>query len=356
MFKREGNLVSQPFDADKGQFSGEVFAVGEGISDLRLPFVMAASASQNGILLYVDRGSGASGTNQIVWYDRTGKVLGSVSQPGDVWEPSISPDGKMAAFARFSTANSGIWLHDLMHGVDQRFTSDASRNDTPVWSPNGDRIVFRSTRRGQQQLFIRPTNGLGKDELLPTDDNPKFASQWSKEGFVVYSDREVKTTIDLWVVAVDGDRKPVPFLKSEFDEAQGQISPDGHWMAYMSDVSGQREIYVRQFPSGQNETRISTAGGEQPRWRGDGGELFFIASDGKLMAVDVKAVNGPKPTFDHGMPAPLFHANIALTTETRAFQYDVTADGKRFLMATNVSPATSTARTPITVIVNWLKK
>jgi Tol biopolymer transport system component len=354
LFTRENNLLAQPFDSSTGEVSGEALPIAQGVSQSNLPFFSPASVSGNGILLYWSRGSGTVGTNQIVWYDRSGKVLEMVTPLSDVWEPSIAPNEKTIAFARFSGLNSDIWFRDLDHGVERRFTAEAGRNDTPIWSPEGNRIVFRSTRNGPQTLYIRNTNGSGTDELLPTDNNPKFASQWPTNNLMLYSERDPKTNIDLWVLPLDGNRKPMPFLRSQFDEAQGQVSPDGHWVAYMSDVSGQREVYIRQFPSGDGEVRISTAGGEQPRWRRDGKELFYIAADGQMTAVAVKAVAAPTPVWDHGPPMPLFDTRIAINADTRATQYDVTADGKRFLVVVN-SDTSGPNTPPITVLVNWQK-
>ena len=181
--------------------------------------------------------------------------------------------------------------------------------------------------------------------------------QWSRDGrFIVYSERDPKTNWDLWVLPVGqgaaGDRKPIPFLQTAFNELKAQLSPDSRWMAYTSDVSGpgQREVYVRPFPAAEGEWRISTAGGEQPRWRGDGKELFFVGADGKMNAVTVKAAAGPRPSFEAGAPVPLFETHIGEGSGNVAFQYDVTADGKRFVVATNTAAAVTP---PLTVVVNW---
>ena len=144
--------------------------------------------------------------------------------------------------------------------------------------------------------------------------------------------------------------KPVAFLRSEFNEYEGQLSPDSHWMAYTSDASGQPEVYVRPFPDGEGQTTFSIAGGEQPRWRGDGKELFFVGADGKMMAVAVKATAGPRPSFEPGVPEVLFQTKLARTTNP-LFEYDVTADGKRFLLDTVASGLTSAPA--LTVEVNW---
>src|SRR5215470_16170423 len=147
------------------------------------------------------------------------------------------------------------------------------------------------------------------------------------------------------------ERKPVPFLRSQFNELFGQLSADGHWMAYTSDESGQREVYVRQFPSAEGEKRISITGGEQPRWRGDGRELFFVGGDRKMMAVAIKAMAGPKPTVEVEAPRPLFESHLAQTIFSPAFEYDVTADGKRFLLSTVAGGSASTLL--LNVVLNW---
>ena len=168
----------------------------------------------------------------------------------------------------------------------------------------------------------------------------------------MYSEIDPKTGRDIWVLPMDGmtDRKPVPFLRSKFDEFQGQLSPDSHWMAYTSDESGQREVYVQPFPSGEGKTKISTAGGEQPRWSGDGKELFFISPEGKMMAVSMKVTAGTTPFIEPGTAQALFDTRLARTPLTQ-FEYDVTADGKRFLLDTVGGDSASPA--VLNVVVNW---
>jgi Tol biopolymer transport system component len=352
LFVREGNLMALPFDPESRQATGDVFPVTEGVFvDAGLA---AASASATGVLVYFD--SRAAGKNNIVWSDRSGKVT-PTGLTGDVWEPAISPDEKTIAYSRNNGLTSDIYLRDLVHGLDQRFTSDRSLNNTPVWSPTGDRIVFRSTRgAGQQQLYQQSASGADQAEALTKSPSNKFASQWSKDGrFLVITTNNLGGTLalDLSVLPMgegsgSGTQDPQKFLATQFLEAQGQISPDSHWMAYSSDATGQLEVYVRPFPIAEGVSRISNAGGQQPRWRGDGKELFFVGGDGKMMAADIKAVLGPKPVFDHGEPKPLFDTHIASAPGTYAFQYDVTADGKRFLVDTG-----SATDNKVTVVVNW---
>jgi dipeptidyl aminopeptidase/acylaminoacyl peptidase len=156
-------------------------------------------------------------------------------------------------------------LWDVARKIEQRLTADLSRNDSPVWSPDGRQIAFRSTRSGQQEIWLKAANGSGTDVMLSTDANTKFPSHWSRDGqFILYSDNAPATRIDLWYIPVEGDRTPVKFLQTPFNEAQGQLAPESRWMAYMSEKTGQREVDVAPFPTAEGETRISVAGGEQP--------------------------------------------------------------------------------------------
>ena len=204
-------------------------------------------------------------------------------------------------------------------------------------------------------LYQKAASGSGQDQLFASP-NGKLVHQWSRDGrFIVYSEYDPATLHDLWVLPVnesgEPSGKPILFLRTGFREYDGQISPDGHWMAYTSEESGKPEVYVRPFPASDGQWRISTSGGEQPRWRGDGKELFFPAPDGKMTAVPVKAVSGAKPSLDVGVPAALFDSHI----EPRGpvdltWRYDVTADGKRFLVNTTTA---AVSHPPLTVVVDW---
>jgi len=358
LFVRENTLMALPFNAASVQVSGDVFPVAEGVSLTSNNTYLPAIVSESGLLLY-DTGGAASGTNQIGWYDRTGKSLGPVGAPGAVWDPAISPDEKAVAFRRGAVASGGsdLWVRELSRQTETRFTSDVSLNIAPFWSPKGDRIVFASNRAGgEANLYQKATNGSGQDEPLLPNNLPDRPSQWSGDGrFIVYFENDPKNKYDLWVLPTSGstaDRKPMLFLRTEFNELQGQLSPDSHWTAFTSDRSGRREVYVRPFPPGEGEWTISLAGGEQPRWRGDGKELFFEAADGKMMAVPVKATAGPRPSFEAGAPVPLFDAHMASLQNGVLFEYDVTSDGKRFLIDTT-GGASGAASPPLTVVVNW---
>jgi Tol biopolymer transport system component len=203
----------------------------------------------------------------------------------------------MLAFRRQAAGTSDIWLWDLARETDLRLTSNPSANLDPMWSPDGDRVLFNSNRAGAFELYVKAVNGSGSDELLLSTPNVKVPNQWSRDGqFIVYTERDPQRNWDLQVLPMTGatSGKPVAFLRKAFNNLYGQLSPDGHWMAYTSDESGQREVYVRPFPAADGVWRISRAGGEQ-RWRADGKELFYVSADSKMNAAAVKtaAPSGP---------------------------------------------------------------
>jgi eukaryotic-like serine/threonine-protein kinase len=359
LFVRENTLMALPINAASAQVVGDVFPVAEGVSFTTNNSYVPATVSQNGVLLYATGGNGG-GINQMGWYDRSGKSLGPVGAPGNLDEPAISPDEKSVVFRRPSGTGGDLWVRDLSRGTETRFTSDPSGNSAPFWSPKGDRIVFTSNRKGGgYNLYQKAASGSGQDELLLPGSLSDVPYQWSRDGrFIVYSEIDPKTKYDLWVLPAEGggpntnDKKPIPFLRTEFDEMFGQLSPDSRWMAFTSDRSGRREVYVRPFPPAEGEWTVSIAGGEQPRWRADGKELFFKAADGKIMAVPVKSVAGVEPSFEAGAPVALFDAHMAINANDNLFEYDVAADGKCFLIDTTGGPGAA-ASPPLTVVTNW---
>jgi Tol biopolymer transport system component len=360
LFVRDGNLMAQPFDAGNAKVAGEEFLVAEGINLTTNQTYAPVSISDDGVLLYASAGGGR--VEQIVWYDRAGNPLSSVAA-GAIRYPAISPDQKTVAFQRLSSATaSDLWLRDN-RGSEARFTTDVSANATPFWSPKGDRMVFASNRKGGvYNLYRKVTNGNGKekDELLLETGNAKFPSQWSRDGrFIVYTEADAKTKQDIWVLPVEGsaargsnEMKAFPFVHTEFNEIFGQLSPDSRWMAYTSDESGHREVYVSPFPSAESKSNISVAGGQEPRWSGDGREIFFEAADGKLMAAMVRPIVGTKTPFQVDTPHALFDAHRARNQRDVLYEYDVTPDGKRFLVHTTNAPGPASTL-PLTVVVNW---
>jgi Tol biopolymer transport system component len=350
LFTRGRTLMAQPSDAKTLQPAGEVFPVAEQVSLQNVHYVQA-SVSPSGLLVYWT--GGESLDHQLTWYDRSGKPLSNVGTPAGSLGLALSPDEKTAALTRFSQGqgSSDIWLRELARGVDTRFTFDSAASRAPVWSPDGRRIVYSSARDGSPSLFLKETSGTGKDDMLLKPTTGQFACDWSKDGrTLVYV--ENSKSLDLWTLNMEGDRKPAPFANTTFNETQCHISSDGRWISYASDESGRYEIYVRPFPSGPGKWKISINGGELPRWRQDGKELFFISPEGTLMAAAVKAVPDAQLVVSAEVPQLLFDGRLhRYTPGYNFFPYSVASDGKRFLALT---PPRETAETPLTVVVNWL--
>jgi len=349
LFVRAETLMAQPFDADRLELTGEPAAIADGIWMAAPAGQAAFSASRTGVVSYVN----ASLFNtQITWLDRTGRRTAPIGQP-ERWSltPQLSADGAHIAIARGLFGARHIWVVDTSSGATSRVTFGAVSDDSPVWSHDGTRIAYESGRAdGGTRLYLKPVRGEGSETLLMDAASPVTLQDWSSDGqFLVYTARGDSGTSDLWLLPASGNRRPSPLIESRFNQTQAQISPDGHWIAYTSNESGTDEVYVQSFPTPGSKRQASTNGGVQPRWRGDGRELFYLATDQRLMGVPVRL----GATFDADAPVPLFRTrlipqgsqSIGLPTA-----YAVTADGQRFVVTgppDDPGPA-------ITVVLNWL--
>jgi dipeptidyl aminopeptidase/acylaminoacyl peptidase len=266
--------------------------------------------------------------------------------------PSISPDGRRLALHRTVNGNQDIYLLDIAGGVLSRFTFDPSSDASPIWSPDGSRIVFGSNRTGVYDFYEKSVNGAGNEKLLLATQETKVQSDWSPDGrILLYRSLDSKMGYDLWALPFDGDRKPFPVVQTKFDERDGQFSPDGKWIAYQSNDTGQFEIYIQSFPGPGGKFQISSGGGAQVRWCRDGKELFYIALDGRLMAVPIQLTSGVQSVA--GTPVPLFITHIGGAIQrTDRQQYIVSPDCRQFLMNTVVEESAP----PITLILNWKPK
>ena len=345
LFMRNETLMAQRFDADKLELTGEPFPVAEHVAYNPGLGRGAFSVSENGVLAFR---SGGGQIDQPLWFDRGGKQIGSLGVAGIYLNLWLSPDERRAAVDRSDpqTGTMDIWLFDLARGIPSRFTTDPAGDTNPLWSPDGSRIVWSSSREGVRNLFQKSAGGGGNDEMLFKSSEDKIANDWSADGqFIVYQTSSPKTKWDLWVLPMSGNGQPFPFRQTEFNEEQAKFSPDGKWIIYTSDESGAPEVYVQTFPASEGKWRVSTSGGGQPRWRRDGRELFYIAADRTLMAVDVKL----GATFEAGVPKRLFGTRVVSLTEFRN-HYVPTSDGQRFLINSTLE---ETSGTPINVVVNW---
>ncbi|MGH9175942.1 MAG: LpqB family beta-propeller domain-containing protein, partial [Vicinamibacterales bacterium] len=359
VFAHERRLVAQPFDTTRLVLRGEPFTlVDEILQPYGLTHKTDFSVSDNGVLAY--RSLGGFDT-RLIWRDRGAQEFAVTKTPAEYFEPTLSPDEKRIAVDVFDHRpskrfgfnvggiTSDIWIVDPSSGDLSQFTSDPGADFDPVWSPDGRSIVFSSNRTGVLDLYQKNADGTGNAHLLLGVPGAKHAQDWSPDGrFVVYATFDEKTRGDFWLLPMSGDRTPQPLLRTEFNEEQAQISPDGRWFAYTSEQSGRSEIYVQSFPEPRQQWQISTMGGGDPRWRADGKELFYIAEDRQLMAVAVNA----GATFDHGAAVPLFDTGMRPHWGSGRNHYDVSRDG-RFLLMT---PVVDDRSSPFTVVLNWAAK
>ncbi len=292
--------MAQPFDARKLELAGEPVPVADSV---RIAGRYATAAvSANGVLVY--RATSVVNSRQLTWFDRSGKALSPVAEPGAYTEVALSPDGKRAATARFDpSSNFDLWVTELGKNLSTKFTFDKAEDRNPVWSPDGSRIVFSSAREGSRNLYWKLSNGATTEEILFKSSEDKTPLDWSRDGrYLLYSVNDPKTKLDLWYMPMaEGERKPVRFLATEFFEAQGRFSPDGRFVAYMSNENGVLDVYVRSFPDPTGKWQVSKGGGTEPRWRRDGKELFYISGN-RVMAVDIS----DSPAFHSGPPKALF--------------------------------------------------
>jgi eukaryotic-like serine/threonine-protein kinase len=349
LFLRGETLMSQPFDPSRLELTGSAAQLADQVSTSNT-YIGLFSVSNSGVLAYAVAGSSS---RQLTWFDRQGKVVGHVGEAAARDELSLSPDGTRVAEGRVDEKGTWVvWGLDLARGVNTRLTFENGGAGNGTWSPDGSQIIYAPGGGESPDLYRKPANGAGQGDLLFHSDVAKQPLDWSRDGrFLLFIQRGKTTGSDLWVLGLDGDRKPFPYLATPFEEMQAKFSPDGHWVVYTSNESGTREVYVQPFPlSTGGKWPISNGGGSQPRWSRDGKELFYFTPDSMLMAVSVSA-NGA--AFQPGVPKPLFRAAILGGTgdgANSAWRWDVSPDGQRFLMNTALE---DTAAPPVTIVLNW---
>jgi len=351
LFAQDGALMAQRFDASRFGLSGDPIPIANPVRVLPTAWLVMASASQNGVLAY--SAEKAANGWQLEWFDRHGKAMGSIGGTQFFHEPQLSPDGKkLAVVVGANPVMAGnIWVFDLMKEAAARVTFAQEQTFGPIWSPDEMRIAFSSNRAGAYQLYEKAANGAGTTQPLTEDHALSEApDSWSSDGRYIAYERvglQGKTGSEIWILPLFGDKKPFPFLSSASNESMASFSPDGKWLAYVSDESGRAEVYIVPFPKRSGKWQVSTEGGTRPRWRRDGKELFFVSLGNKLMAVPVREENN---TLDIGSPEPLFQINPP-DSQYAGWIYDVTPDGKRFIVATRLPEPPSAE--PITLVVNW---
>lgn len=349
LFVREKTLFAQELDQKSLELKGTAIPVAEPL--IADGLTAAFSASRAGPIVYRLGSEGAG--KQLTWFDRTGKEIERVGSPdiANLWMWSLSPDRERVALGRTVQGNFDIWLLEARRGILTRVTVDPGFDWSAVWSPDGSHLAYRH----ENQIHERLVGGAaGTESVLLESTTFSAPTDWSRDGrYLVFQREDPKSGMDLWALPFDSKGKagePVVVTQSNAAEQHAQLSADGKWIAYQSNESGQNEIYVQPFPGPGPKSRVSTNGGIQVRWRSDGRELFYLAIDGRLMAVPIRAGSSGS-TIEPGAAVPLFWTHMYGNEQSsRVFypQYSVSPDGQRFLMNTLVEANAG----PITVMLN----
>jgi Tol biopolymer transport system component len=337
-------LMAWRFDTKTLQLGGKPFAL---VPDENVDYQWVTgepNASAAGTTLAYT--TGKYRRTQLTWVSRTGRPLETVGETGVYFDPIISPDGAMLALEKhdLGRGSGDIWTVDLARGAFSRLSSAPGFETTPVWSPDR-RVAYASDQGPVPNIYVNSASGSGAEALLVAAGARSFPLDWSPDGrYVVFMLNGGATRNDIWTFDLQR-RVAAPLLASPFNEGWARLSPNGRWMAYVSDESQQREVYVRSFPDGAVKTQISTAGGGEPQWRGDGKELFYIAPDNTIMAVEIATTaDRLEPT----KPQSLFFANVDQNKSIRN-QYAASPDGQRFLILSLADRNAS----PIVAVLNW---
>jgi eukaryotic-like serine/threonine-protein kinase len=335
VFIRDGNLMTQSFDEKKLKLAGDPVPIAEQIRGNDLG-AAAFSLSSEGKLVFA---GGQATTLDLAWYDRSGKK-GDIIDSGTFQDAHISPDGKKVSAAR---ADAGghleIFIYDLTRGTKSQFSFSQSRDDDPVWSPDGNTIVFDSARAGKIDLYTRPANGARQEELLYHDDLDKYPGSWSADGKYIAYEALGNGHFDIWVMPMFGDRKPYPFLQEKYNIRYAVFSPDTKWMAYTSFEAGHGQVYLVAFPKPGGKFLVGDGFG--PVWSGNGKEILYLDDHSRVASVEVTA---------HGDSVELGRPQILFPTQpVGPGLFEVSADGQRFLMMQ--APVQNSPS--LTLVVNW---
>ena len=342
----EAGLWALPFSIETLRPTGEAFRVAEGLAD--------PSLADDGTLVAVDFEDARP--RQLTWFDRAGRKMGMMGRPQQgMVHPALSPDARRVAVEFEQGGNLDIWVHDVDRSVSTRLTFDPGGDDSPVWSPSGKEIAFSSNRRGNQDIFIRSVDGSSEETLLMSAPVLEFPLSWSADGqILLYTLVAPQTEWDIGYLQRDpqkGTFEAHVFLQTEFSETNRQLSPDGRFVAYDSNDSGRNEIYVRPFPQGSGKWQVTANGGRQPLWRKDGAELFYVEGQ-TLMAVSVSTVG----EFAARSPKSLFRLpSVGSMGIAVAYQYDVSADGRRFAVIADAEDEQAN-RPSVLIVQNWYEE
>jgi dipeptidyl aminopeptidase/acylaminoacyl peptidase len=343
--------MAQPFDVARLRSTGDPRLVAEGLQEgggSGGGTVGAFSVSASGVIAYQ---AVVPVRMQLAWWDRSGTRRSLLGGEADYADVTLSRDGARAAVSVLDplAGSRDIWVYDTARNLRERVTSDPADDFAPVWSPRGDRLVFSSARQGRVDLFVVPSTAPGQEAPVPVAnlDVGKFAAAWSpRDDLLVFiAGGRVIARSDLWAVGVNGNREPFAVMQSPAVETQARISPDGRWLAYVTNESSQLQVYVQPFPGPGSRQRISVDGGRYPQWRHDGSEIFYLGPDNRLMAASVRLTDTEAQV---GAIQPLFTFQFH-RVRLDAYPYDVAPDG-RFLVNTLIEESAPAA---ISLLINW---
>jgi Tol biopolymer transport system component len=352
LFVREGTLLAQRFDASRLRLSGEPVPVAESMNYLgsTVPDGYAAySAAKGGFLTYRTNNSSAL---QLSWFDRSGKPLGTAGPEGTYDELALSRDGRRAVVEmsdpKSPQEGTNLWVLELSRGTYSRLTFGGGVSVSGVWSPDGSEVVFARQKKVGFDLYRMSATGSTPESLVLATDVGSSPDDWSRDGrYLLYETTDPKTRTDLWIVPMKEGGKPYPYIQAPYDQTHAQFSPDGRFVSYTSNESGHDEVYVQTFPKITGKWQISTGGGDQASWRGDGRELYYLRLDRTLMSVEVKAGAG----FEAALPTPIFATRApAVSAGGSRAHYAASGDGQRFLVNSTLDRANLA---PIQVVLNW---
>ena len=348
LFMRDQSLMAQPFNPGRLELTGDPAPIAEHVAINGATARPLFSSSETGALVY--QAGETSGGWDLLWWGRDGKQAGAIPQSDRYLTPTLSPDGTRLAVSVF-TGNQGIgdiWIFDLARGTNTRLTFGPASQSAPIWTPDGKTVLYASTVNGSPHIYGKSADGSGAQRVvLASSDVVEVPGSFSPDGrYLVYERRLTKseTGYHLWVLPLFGDGKPFPIVQTAFEEMEPAVSPDGKWMAYQNNESGRREVYITAFPGGGAKWQVSTNGATTPKWRRDGKELFFLDASDNLVAVDV---NTSSNAVRLGTPHVLFQA---AGVQREYGPYDVTADGKKFLIN---SGNLKEGANPLTLVLNW---
>jgi eukaryotic-like serine/threonine-protein kinase len=328
LFYKDRTLFAQDFDLKNFKLTGEPVPIFTDVGFSPRISKAVYSASSSGLL--VAQKAGESAISQLIWLDRAGHEAGVATKPGIYGNITLSPSGKSVASDTTDpgSLNTDVYVYDLQTIEAKRLTFDPAIDSMPIWSPDEKQVVFSDNRAAQFDLYLKNSDGSQEEKQIPQSGPDRFPNDWSHDGKYILYERGS----DFWYVSV-ADFKATEFLKAISTLRTGRFSPDGKWVAYASNESGRWEIYVTSFPEAHGKWQVSNAGGTQPRWRGDGKELFYLSPDDKLMSVPVKT----GANFDAGTPAALF----------QAYPREFGATSEQFFYELK------SAKTPVSVVLNW---